>query len=139
MSKFITTRAEPETLIASFPNKQLLVINRELTANNIKLLKTEAVQNLISHPCELASGKCWWAGIVLGNTTAFTDLTGNTCVEPTLPVFGQHDKKTLSHVYNGLERDFAKYSRNWSTFQNLTRAIRTQLIEATADEYICNL
>ena len=55
MSKLITTCTEPETIITGFPNKHISIINRKPTANNIKLLKTEAVQNLISHPCELAS------------------------------------------------------------------------------------
>ena len=139
MSKFITTCSEPETLIAGFPNKKMSIINREPMANDIKLLKTEAVQNLISHPCELASGKYGWSGIVLSDTVAFTTLTGNNSFKPILPVFGQHDEHTLPHICNELERDFAKDSRQWNTFNNLTRSIRTQLIEAITDEYICTL
>ena len=76
---------------------------------------------------------------MLDDTTTFTTLTGKTWVEPVLPVFGAHDELTLPHIYSELERYFAKDSRQWNTFNNLTRAIHTQLVEAIADEHICNL
>ena len=76
---------------------------------------------------------------MLGKTAAFTALTGKTLVEPTLPVFGLNDEHMLPHIYNELERDFAKDYRNWNTFNNLTRAIRAQFVEDIADEYICTL
>ena len=74
-----------------------------------------------------------------GDTAAFTALTGHTWVEPKIPVFGVHSETTLPNIYNGLERDFAEDSRNWKTSNNLTRAIRTQRVDAIADEYICTI
>ena len=106
MASLSTSCAEPEDLILGFPNKTLHQVTSNPSSNDVKILTTQCVQNLISFPCSLASGPYGWSGIVLGDSQELQNLTGNNWVEPTLPVFPANDANTPPFEYSNMSRAF---------------------------------
>jgi hypothetical protein len=139
MASLSTSCAEPEDLILGFPNKILHQVTSNPSSNDVKILTTQCVQNLISFPCSLASGPYGWSGIVLGDSQEFQNLTGNNWVEPTLPVFPPNDANTPPFEYANMSRAFQLETKQWNEYTNLVRAIRNQIVSAIADVFICAL